>query len=250
MTTRSVQTSPQLYARLGGALYLLIILFGAFAEGFVNSQLLVPGDAAATARHILASPGLWQMSTLGNLLVVLCAVPLLWIEYLLLRPVSKTLAVLAVLLNTVSLAVEAMSKVFLLLVMPTLENAEYGQAFGVQGQAVLANLALRSHNVTFNVALIFFGITCLVNGYLIFRSSFLPKLLGVLLQVAGGCYLVGCFAALFAPTLANHLLPGVLLPCLLGESALCLWLLVKGVDTEQWQATLYRNQQARTLARV
>ncbi|OWP62639.1 hypothetical protein CDA63_13450 [Hymenobacter amundsenii] len=250
MTIPSVQTSPQLYARLGGTLYLLIILFGAFAEGFVNSKLLVPGDVAATARHILASSGLWHISTVGNLLVVLCAVPLLRIEYLLLRPVSKSLAVLAVLLNTVSLAVEAMSKVFLLLVMPTLENAEYGQALGFQGQAVLADLALKSHSVSFNIALIFFGATCLVNGYLIFRSGFLPRLLGILLQVAGGCYLVGCFAALFAPALANHLLPGILLPCLIGESALCLWLLVKGVNSTQWQAVLYRNQQARSLAQV
>ena len=119
-----------MYARLGGALYLVIILFGAFAEGFATSKLVVAGDAAATAQHILAAPMLWRGAVAANLLVVLCAVPLLWIEYLLLRPVSKSLVLLAVLFNLVSLAVEAVSKVFLLLVLPTLESSQYFQALG------------------------------------------------------------------------------------------------------------------------
>ncbi|MCA8830709.1 DUF4386 domain-containing protein [Hymenobacter pini] len=243
MITRSIYASPRVYARLGGALYLLIILFGAFAEGFVTDKLVVPGNAAATAQHILAAPGLWQSSVLGNLLVVVSAVPLMWIEYILLRPVSKPVALLALLLNTTSLAVEAVSKVFLLLVLPTLTTPEYGQALGAQGPAVLASLALKSHDVAFNIALIFFGATCLLNGYLIFRSGFLPKLLGVLLQLAGGCYLVACFAALFAPALAKQLLPGILLPCLIGETALCLWLLAKGVNRAQWQSCARHAQQ-------
>lgn len=119
-----------MYARLGGALYLVIILFGAFAEGFATSKLVVAGDAPATAQHILAAPMLWRGAVAANLLVVLCAVPLLWIEYLLLRPVSKSLVLLAVLFNLVSLAVEAVSEVFLLLVLPTLESSQYFQALG------------------------------------------------------------------------------------------------------------------------
>ncbi len=243
MSARTIEASPLIYARLGGALYLVIILFGAFAEGFVTSKLIVSGDAAATARNILAAPGLWQAGVAANLLVVLCAVPLLWIEYGLLRPVSKSLVLLSLLLNVVSLAVEAVSKVFLLLVMPTLANAGYRHAFGPQQLPVLANLALRSHDIAFNIALIFFGGTCLVNGYLIFKSGYFPKFLGVLLQVAGGCYLVACFAALFAPALADVLLPAVLLPPLVGESALCLWLLLKGVNGEKWQARAAQNQE-------
>ncbi len=208
----------------------------------MTSKLLVPGDAAATARHILAAPALWQLGAAGNLLVVLAAVPLLWIEYRLLRPVSRSLALLALLLNGVSLAVEALSKVFLLLVLPTLENAQYRLAFGPQGPAALANLALKAHEISFNVALVFFGLTCLVNGYLIFRSVFLPKVIGVLLQLAGACYLVGCWAALFAPALPGILLPGILLPCLLGELSFCLWLLLKGVNVVKWQELQHHIQ--------
>jgi Domain of unknown function (DUF4386) len=155
MANHTVEEYPQRYARTGGALYLAIILLGAFAEGFVANKLVVSGDAAATAHNILASPGLWQLSVAGDLIVVLCAVPLLWIEYLLLKPVSKQWALLAVLFNLVSLAVEAMSKLFLIVVVPTLGTADFLKAFEPQQLQVLANIALRSHDVAFNLALIF-----------------------------------------------------------------------------------------------
>jgi Domain of unknown function (DUF4386) len=226
---------PQRYARIGGALYLAIIVLGAFAEGFVANKLIVSGDAAATAHNILSSPGLWQLSVAGDLIVVLCAVPLLWIEYLLLKPVSKHLVLLAVLFNLVSLAVEAISKIFLMAVVPTLGSADYLKAFEPQQLQVLANLALRSHDVAFNIALIFFGFTCLVNGYLIFKSRYLPKFVGILMQLAGLSYLIACFAALFAPAFADLISPAILLPPLVGESSFCLWLLVMGVNVAKWK---------------
>lgn len=236
MPIRSIETSPQLYARLGGALYLVIILLGAFSEGLVTDKLLVAGNAAATARNILASPQLWQLSVAANVLVVVCAVPLLWIEYGLLRPVSRSLVILAVMFNLVSLAVEAISKVFLLVVLPTLTSAEYSHAFGAAQVALLADLALQSHAQSFNIALLFFGFTCLLNGYLIVHSGYLPRAVGWLLQGAGGGYLLACGAALFAPDLADKLLPGLLLLPFVGESSLCLWLLIKGVSLPHWQA--------------
>ena len=235
MANITVENSPQRYARIGGALYLAIIVLGAFAEGFVANKLVVAGDAATTAANILASPGLWRLSVAGDLIVVLCAVPLLWIEYLLLRPVNKQLVLLAVLFNLASLAVEAISKVFLLAVMPTLGSADYVKAFDPHQLQILANLALSSHDVAFNIALIFFGFTCIVNGYLIFRSGYLPKFVGVLMQIAGLCYLTACFAALFAPAFADLITPAILLPPLIGESSFCLWLLVKGVNIAKWK---------------
>jgi hypothetical protein len=165
---------------------------------------------------------------------VICAVPLLWIEYLLLRPVSKQLVLLAVLFNLVSLAVEAISKLFLLVVMPTLESADFLRAFDPQQLQILANLALRSHDIAFNIALIFFGFTCLVYGYLIIKSGYLPKFVGILMQIAGLSYLTACFAALFAPAFADLITPAILLPPLIGELSFCLWLLVKGVNIAKW----------------
>src|SRR5271165_6508711 len=156
MPMHTVENSPQRYARIGGALYLAIIVLGAFAEGFVTNKLIVSGDIATTALNILGSPGLWRLGVAADLIVVLLAVPLLWIEYLLLRPVSKQLALLALLLNLVSLSGESISKLFLLSVMPTLESAEFLKAFDAHQTQILADLSLRSHDVAFNIALIFF----------------------------------------------------------------------------------------------
>src|SRR5579863_33285 len=228
MENHDVENFPQRYARVGGVLYLAIIALGAFAEGYVTNKLVVSGDAAGTAHNILASPDLWSLGVAADFIVVFLAVPLLWIEYLLLRPVNKQLVLLAVFFNLVSLAVEAISKLFLLVVMPSLGNVEHAGAFEPQQLQSLAGLALKSHDIAFNIALICFGFTCLVNGYLIFKSGYLPKLVGVLLQIAGLSYLIACFAALFAPRFADLIVPAILLPPLIGESSFCLWLLVKG----------------------
>ncbi len=232
MKLKSLEQSPQVYARLWGVLYLLVIVFGGFAEGFVTDKLIVAGNVAASAQNILASPGLWSLGVAANLLVVVFAIPQLWIEYLFLSKVNKSLMQLSLLLGVVSLAVEAVSKVFLLLILPMLKSPDYLTAFDAHQIQVLANLAFKSHNAAFNIALIFFGLACLVNGYLIFKSGYLPKFIGLLLQLAGVCYLVACFAALFAPAFSNLLTPFILIPPLIGESALCLCLLVKGVRLE------------------
>lgn len=235
MPDRYVEFSPQRCARLGGALYLAIIVLGGFAEGFVTNKLVVSGDAAATAHNILTSSTLWRCGVASDFIVVVLAVPLLWIEYLLLRPVSKRLILLAVMFNLTSLAVEAISKLFLIVVVPTLANAESLRAFSPEQLQVLANLALSSHDVAFDIALIFFGFTCLLYGHLIFRSGFLPRTIGVLMQLAGASYLTACFSALFAPALANLISPAILIPPLIGETSFCLWLLVKGVNVAKWQ---------------
>ena len=112
MAIRSIEIAPLGYARLGGAFYHVIILFRAFEESFITNKLIAKGDAAATAYTILASSRLWQVGIAGNVPVVPCAIPLLWIEYLLLQPASKSLLLLALFSNPIFLAVEAASKVF------------------------------------------------------------------------------------------------------------------------------------------
>ncbi|MFC4526104.1 DUF4386 domain-containing protein [Dyella halodurans] len=234
MTT--IETSPQLYARTGGLLYLFIIVFGGFAEGVVMNRVIVAGDAAATAHNIMASPGLWNLSVAGNLLVPVLAVAQAWIFYLLLRPVNRQLVLLSVFLVLVSLSVESVSKLFLLAVMPILASANHPGAFDPLQAQSLAHLSLVLHDIAFNIALIFFGFSCLVDGYLIFKSGYLPRLVGLLMQLAGLCYLIACFAALLAPTFANVITPGILIPALIGESTFCLWLLIKGVNVVKWKA--------------
>lgn len=240
MSNTSIEASPQVYARTGGALYLAIILLGGFSEGYVSSQLLAAGDVARTAHNILGSPQVWRLGVAADLLVALLAVPLLWIEYLLLRPVSRQWVLLAVLFNLVSLGVESISKLFLLMVVPTLAPAGVLQAFSPEQLQMLANLALRSHDMAFNISLLFFGGTCIVNGWLIFRSGYLPRFVGVLMQLAGLAYLIACSAALFAPVLANLIIPAILVLPLIGESSMSLWLLIKGVNVAKWREACAR----------
>ena len=234
MSNEPYVSRPQAYARLGGVLYLAIIVFGAFSEGYVMNTLIVAGDAGATAGNIMASRGLWSVAVAADLVIPVLAVVGVWISYVLLRPVSKTLVLLDVFLTLVSLAVEAVSKLFLLLVLPILSTTNYVPAFEHRQLEVLANLALKSHGITFEIALIFFGCACIVEGLLLYRSGYFPKFLGVLMQIAGLCYLISCFADLLAPSLADLITPAILLPPLLGELSYCLWLLIKGVDVEQW----------------
>src|SRR5713226_6757470 len=105
--TDTVETSPQLYARIGGVLYLIIIVIGFCSEFFVRDKLVVSGDVTATANNIMASESLWRITIAGELILLVCAIALTLILYVLLRPVNKTLALLAVFLNLVELPIEA-----------------------------------------------------------------------------------------------------------------------------------------------
>jgi hypothetical protein len=230
-----IERSPQLYARLGGLLYLAIILLGGFGELFVRGTLVVSGDAAATANGILHSQFLWRAGIVGDLLMHVCDVPVILILYLLLKPVSESLALLATLVNLVQTAVLAANKLNLLLPLLLLEDVGYLQAFTPEQLHALSYLAVKAHGYGFGIGLIFFGFACLVRGYLIFKSGYFPKILGLLMFVAGLSYLVNSFALLLAPSVAASIFPGVLVPALVGELSLCLWLIVKGVNLEQWK---------------
>jgi hypothetical protein len=228
MTSR-LDERPQCYARAAGGLYLLVILLGGFSEGYVRGALVVPGDAAATVARIVATPDLWRLGVAANLAVPLIAVVQLWLEYLLLRPAGRNLALLFVLLNVASLGVEAVSKVFELMVLPL--------ATGGGGDPhALAVMVLLGHDMAFNVALIFFGAACLVSGGLIFRSGYLPRPVGLLMQVAGASYLVVTLTSLFAPKLADAVSPASFALILAGEGSTCLWLLIMGVNRDRWAA--------------
>ncbi len=233
--------SPRALARIGGALYLVIIAIGLWGEVFVRGRIVVPGDAAATAANLRAHEALWRTGIAAELLLLISAIALLAIFYVLLRPVSRDLALLAVFFNLVSITIEATVALALLGALFPLGNAPYLHAFPPEQQAVLARLAIRSHGHGFGLSLIFFGCFCLVVGYLIFRSGFLPKILGALMQIAGLCYLANSFALILSPDLSNRLYPAILIPAFVGEASLCLWLLVKGVDVERWNARVGAN---------
>ncbi|MEO7294082.1 MAG: DUF4386 domain-containing protein, partial [Ginsengibacter sp.] len=189
-------------ARIGGILYLVIIVAGILSELFIRDKFIVSGDATATANNIIASQLLWRIGIACDLIMHVCDVPLMVILYVLLRPVNKNLALLAVLFNLVQTAVMVATKLNLFVPIFLSGNAEYLKAFDPQQLHALMYISIKTDANGFGVGLIFFGFTCIVNGYLIFRSSYLPKALGVMMQIAGLCYLTNSFALIIAPTFA------------------------------------------------
>lgn len=235
MMDRTVESSPQLYARIGGALYLVIIVIGLFGEMFVRDKLIVSGDATATAKNIMASELLWRFHIAAELFLLICAIVLLMILFVLLRPVSRELTLLALFFNLVSIGLEAATTMYLIVALFPLGNAGYLKAFSPEQLYAMAYLPLKSHGYGFGVSLLFFGCFCVVIGRVIYRSGFLPKVIGALMQIAGLCYLTDSFALILAPAFAARLFPAILLPAFVGEVSLCLWLLIKGVNVERWK---------------
>ena len=238
MTNRQLNSSSQVYARIGGVLYLINIACGVFGEIFVRGKLIITGDAAATAHRIMASESLFRYGITGDLIMHITDVPLTVIFYVLLRPVSRDLSLLAALFGMLQTAILCANKLNLVTVLFLLGGSNYLKAFDPNQLQALASLSLALHESGFGIGLIFFGVSCLIVGYLMFRSGYFPRSLGVLQGIAGLCYLINSFALLLSPALADKMFPAIVLPAFIGELSTCLWLIVKGVNTAKWDERL------------
>jgi Domain of unknown function (DUF4386) len=225
----------QAWARWAGILYLIVIAIGLYGEAGIRNALIVPGDSVATAHNILAAEFLWRLGVAGQYLLLLCAVGLTMAWYVLLRPVNRNLALLLVFFALVSLAVESVSALHLQAVLAPLSGAAYLHTADPQQAYAAAYLSVVAHAGAFGLALVFFGVECLIAGYLIRRSGFFPAAIGWLMQLAGLCYLLNSFAMVLFPPLHARLFPAILVPSFIGESAFCLWLLIRGVDADAWR---------------
>jgi hypothetical protein len=230
LTTPTAHFSPRAFARIGGVLYLIIIAAGLFAEAFVRGKLVVPADATATASNIMAHETLFRLGIAADLSTFLLAVVLTLILYVLLKPVNRNVALLMVFFNLLQDAIGGINALNPYRALQVLTGAPYLKVFSPEQLQAMALLSLKAHSVGFGVALIFFGFSCLALGYLIFRAGFFPRSLGVLMAIAGLCYLVNSFALILSPPVADALFPWALLPAFIGELAFALWLTVKGVN--------------------
>jgi hypothetical protein len=226
---------PPSYARIGGALYLLIIAAGLFAEALVRDRLVVAGDAAATASNITDHAFLFRLGIAADLSTYLCAVALTMILYVLLKPVSRNAALLMLGFNLVQDAIGGLNVLNSYRPLQLLGGAAYLKAFSREQLEAMALLSINSHSVGFAVALLFFGCSCLALGYLTFTSGMLPRALGVLMAIAGVSYLTLSTARLLSPRLASMLFPSILVPALIGELSFAVWLTVKGMNVAEWQ---------------
>jgi|ERR1035438_4631477 hypothetical protein len=234
MTNRTVKISAQAYARIAGVLYLINIACGLFGEIFVRGHLVVAGDAVTTAHRIMSSEFLFRCGIAGDLIMHITDVPMAVIFYVLLRPVSKDLSLLSALFGMLQTAILCANKLNLVTVLLLLGGTSSLKAFDPSQLQALASLSLSLHAYGFGIGLIFFGMSCLVAGYLMFQSGYFPKILGVLQVMAGVSYLINSFAQLLVPALANKMFPAIVLPAFIGELGTCLWLIVKGVNVLKW----------------
>jgi len=231
----SFERSPQVYLRLAGFSYLAIILLGLYGEAVVRARLVVSGDPMATANAISSAQLLWRTGIAGDLLMHVLDLPVIVVLYLLLKPVNESLALLATFINLIQTAILAANKLNLLVPLFLMGEADYLKAFSPAQLQTLSYLAIKAHGYGFGIGLIFFGVACLVRGYLIFKSGYLPRIFGPLMLLAGSSYLINSFALLLSPAVAAALSPAILIPAFVGELSLCLWMIVKGVDLPQWQ---------------
>ena len=236
--------SPRQLARMAGVLYLINILGGAFAIGIVPAMLVVSGDAAATAHNIQAHELLYRFSLVAHLVVTVTNVPLAVIFYELFRVVNRRLALLDACFILVATAIEAAGLVNQFAPLVLLGSGPYASAVPTAQLEVLAYLPSALSGIGYSIAQVFFTFDLITIGYLVLRSGFVPRLIGVLLAIAGLAYLIYSLANLLAPGFAGNLVPWIQLPSLLGEGSLCLWLLIVNLNAQRW------NERANAAIRV
>jgi len=224
------EASPRLMARITGVFSLLTILTGIFAQGFVSERLVVPGDAAATATNILAHKSLFQWGFTVYMIEMACNIATTALFYSLLRPVSRNASLLAAFLGLSGCVIKTFSRVFYIAPFFVLGGSHYLSVFNTEQLQALALLFLRVNDQGAGIALAFFGFAGLLKGYLIFRSSFLPWILGAWSALAALGWLT-----FLSPTLGNRLFPYTAAFGLLGAVAMILWLLIFGVNEQRWK---------------
>ncbi|PJJ07300.1 uncharacterized protein DUF4386 [Flavobacterium sp. 1] len=238
LSLKNFEDSPQLYTRIAGILYLTIIIAGVFGELLVRNKLIVYGDVTATANNIINSEFLWRLGISGDLIMHICDLPVMIILYYLLRPVNRKLALLNLCFNLIQTAVLVINKLNLLAALFFLGDAEYLKSFSPDQLHALSYLSIKLHDFGFGIGLIFFGFVCLFEGYLFFKSGYFPKTIGVLMSIAGLCYLTNSFALLLAPQFSSIAL---LMPCFIAELSLSLWLIFKGVNLPIWKTAVNQS---------
>jgi len=222
----------QMYARTAGVLFLITLVAGGFGEFYVPSALIVSGDAAATAKNIIASDSLFRLGFASYLVEAMCDVGLTLFLYLLLRPVRADLALLAAFFRLVSTAVFAVAELFYYAPLLILGGAGYLKSFSPDQLNALALHSLRLYGHGGGIFMVFYGVPSLLLGYLIFRSGYLPRFLGALLALSGLGFVIRNFLLVLTPAYASSLL---LLPAPLAALAMTVWLLVRGVDVPKWK---------------
>jgi Domain of unknown function (DUF4386) len=229
-TGRLADMSPKAKARLVGALLLFTIVAGGFAQGLIAGRLIVAGDAAATAVNILTHESLYRLGFAIYLVEMSCQIAMTVLLYDLLKPVSRSVSLLAAAFGLTGCTIKALSRLFFFAPLLVLGGAPYLSVFDPRQLQALAFFSLRVNYATETIAVVFFGLYALAKGFLVFKSTFLPRILGVLGAIGG----LGWMTYLYEP-LAVRLQSYIVGVAVIGALIMVLWLLVKGVDEQRWK---------------
>lgn len=219
MVSAMAEASPRNKARLAGLFWLLTAVFGTVA--MAGDKLVVYRDAAATAANILANQGLYRLTFTANLVAACCYLVATVLVYALLAPVNRNVSLLAALFSVTGCAVSAAGFIFRIAPLVILT----GQSPHLDD---LALTFLRLNAQGFYIGHVFFGLHCFLVGALLLRSTLLPRAIGVLMTLAGLGWLTMSLSSLLAPQFARSLFPFVMMPGVLGELSLSLWLVIFG----------------------
>ena len=211
----------------------MVIVTG-LAAFVTRAPLIVRGDAAGTATNILANVSLFRLAFVSDLVAGICYVGVSVLLYRLLQPVSGSLSLLAAFFGLAGVLVGTTSSLNDLAALAILESGQSSTAFGLSQSQAIAQMSLRVSGLGFTVAMVFFGLQIIMVGILIIRSTFLPRILGILLAIGGSSYVMSSFATLLAPTLGAGITPFIVPIALIGEGSLTVWLILKGVNELRW----------------
>ena len=234
VTGRVAEVSPRVKARIAGVLYLIIIVGGIFAQIGVRGRLVVNGDAAATAQNIIAHELLYRLGFAVEVFTLLCNIPINIILYDLFKVVNKKMAMVLLFFATVGTAVEGVSVLAHYAPLVLLGKGSYLVAFTTAQLQAASYMSLQMFDYGFMIALSFFGFFCISLSYLIFRSTFFPRVIGGLLAIQGTLYLTNSFAHFVSPPVGDQVFPFLALSGI-AEVSFCLWLLVVGLNVQRWK---------------
>lgn len=232
-TERNAEASPGLKARIAGGLWLISIAAAAFGLVAV-SGMIVRDDPKVTATNIMANESLFRLSFFAEFVAGLCYVGVTVLLYELLKPVSRSLSFLAAFFGLGGVAIGGPLFLSRLVPLVLLRGDQYLSVFTTDQLQALALTSLRLYAFAFNISMVLFGLQCFIVGYLIVRSTFLPRIPGVLLAIAGAGYVIGSSANFLSPSLGTALSPFVLPAGTVGEGSVTLWLLLRGVNVSRW----------------
>jgi len=223
----------QRYARVAGVLFLISLVAGGFGEGYVPSKLIVSGDAAATVANLRNFDFLYRLGFAGFLIESLCDIALALIFYVLLKPVSKELSLLAAFFGLMATATFAFAELFYFAPVVIMRGGGYLQTFSNDQLNSLMLLSLKFYGFAGMIVTAYYGMAWIVRAYLMFRSGYLPRFLGVLMAIGGIGFVVRNFLLILAPAYASDVLLMLMFP---GGLIMTVWLLWKGVDVAKWNA--------------